>query len=74
MKITELKGNAHVFTLKDGKTFRIFAREVKDVKEEDVSKEMRIAEKMGLIAITPVVIKKEVKEEDPQNKKIGGAK
>lgn len=68
MKIIELKGNAQVFTLKDGKTFRIFARETKDVSEGNISKEMRIAEQMGLISMIPV------EKEVPQNKKTGGAK
>ena len=44
MKITELKGRAQVFTLKDGKTLRIFARETKAIADSNISKEMRIAE------------------------------
>lgn len=64
MKITELKGRAQVFTLKDGKTLRIFARQTKEVAESNVSNEMRIAEQMGLILIAKGV---------PNNKK-GGTK
>lgn len=58
MKITELKGRAQVFTRKDGKTFRIFARTTKEVAESNISNEMRIAEKMGLILMTEEVSKK----------------
>lgn len=57
MKITELKGKAQVFTLKDGKTLRIFAHQMKEVAESNISKEMRIAERMGLILITKEVSK-----------------
>ena len=64
MKVTELQGRAHVFTLKNGKTFRILSRQTKEIAESNVSNEMRIAEKMGLIIITDVV---------PKNKK-GGTK
>lgn len=55
MKITELKGRAQVFTLKDGKTFRIFARQAKEVADSNISNEMRIAENMGLILLTKTV-------------------
>lgn len=55
MKITELKGRAQVFTLKDGKTFRIFARQTKEVADSNISNEMRIAENMGLILLTKTV-------------------
>lgn len=57
MKVTELQGRAHVFTLKNGKTFRILSRQTKEVAESNVSNEMRIAEKMGLILITEIVSK-----------------
>lgn len=67
MKITELKGRAQVFTLKDGKTFRIFARQTKEVAESNISKEMRIAEQMGLILVTKTPVTKEV----TKNKKGG---
>lgn len=71
MKITELKGRAQVFTLKDGNTFRIFARDTKEVADSNVSNEMRIAERMGLILITKAVT---VVKEVPKNKKSGGTK
>lgn len=69
MKITELKGKAQVFTLKDGKTLRIFARQTKEVAESNISNEMRIAEQMGLILVTKTPVTKEV----TKNKK-GGTK
>ena len=67
MKITELKGRAQVFTLKDGKTLRIFARQTKEVVESNISNEMRIAEQMGLILMTKTPVTKEV----TKNKKGG---
>lgn len=67
MKITELKGRAQVFTLKDGKTLRIFARQTKEVAESNISNEMRIAEQMGLILVTKTSVTKEV----TKNKKGG---
>ena len=60
MKITELKGRAQVFTLKDGKTLRILARQTKEVAESNISNEMRIAEQMGLILVTKTPVTKEV--------------
>lgn len=68
MKITELKGRAQVFTMKDGKTFRIFARQTKEVADSNISNEMRIAEQMGLILLTNVT-----EEVTTKNKK-GGTK
>ena len=73
MKIFELKGNAHVFTQKDGKTFRIFAREGKELDESLISDEMKIAERMGLIMISSVV-PTEVMEVSKNTKKSGGTK
>lgn len=70
MKITELKGRAQVFTLKDGKTLRIFARQTKEVADSNISKEMRIAEQMGLILMTKTIVTEEV---TTKNKK-GGTK
>ena len=67
MKITELKGRAQVFTMKDGKTLRIFARQTKEVAESNISNEMRIAEQMGLILVTKTPVTKEV----TKNKKGG---
>lgn len=74
MTITELKGKAHVFTMKNGKTLRIFARDSQEVAEECISNEMIIAEKMGLIMMTPAV-KAVITKEVPKNtKKSGGTK
>ena len=67
MKIVELKGKSHVFTLKDGKTFRILARETKKIAESNISSEIKIAESMGLV----MLIKDST--EVPKNKK-GGTK
>lgn len=52
MKITELKGKSQVFTLKDGKTLRILARQTKKVADSNISKELKIAETMGLVSLT----------------------
>ena len=66
MKIVELKGKSHTFTLKDGNTLRIFARETKTIADSNISNELRIAETMGLI-----LLKKESKV-SKTNKKTGG--
>lgn len=66
MKIVELKGKSQVFTLKDGNTFRIFARETKEVAESKISNEMRIAESMGLVLL--------LKESELPKKNKGGTK
>ena len=68
MKITELKGKAQVFTLKDGKTLRIFARETKKVADSNISNELKIAETMGLVLLT------KDSTEVPNTKKSGGTK
>ena len=68
MKITELKGKSQVFTLKDGTTLRIFARETKKIAESNISNELRIAENMGLI-----ILSKDT-EVPKTNKKLGGTK
>lgn len=52
IKITEIKGRVQVFTLKDGNTLRIFARKSKEVAEKNISDEIKLAERMGLIMIT----------------------
>jgi len=69
MKITELKGKSHVFTLKDGNTFRIFAHETKKVADSNISNELKIAENMGLILLA-----KDYTELPKNNKKSGGTK
>lgn len=68
MKITELRGKPHIFTLKDGTTLRIFARETKTLAESKISNELRIAETMGLILLT------KESEVPKTNKKTGGTK
>ena len=70
MKITERKGKAQVFTLKDGKTLRIFPRKTKEVADSNISNEMRIAEQMGLLLMT----KTNVIEEATIETKKGGTK
>lgn len=67
MKIIELKGKSQVFTLKDGKTLRIFARQTKKVADSNISNELRIAESMGLVMLT-----KDYTEVPKNNKKSGG--
>ena len=74
VKITELRGNAQVFSLKDGTTFRIFARETRSVAENKISDEMQIAENMGLIAINTEAPEKEKDTVADKPKKTGGAK
>lgn len=69
MKIVELKGRSQVFTLKDGKTLRIFARETKNVSDGNISNELKIAESMGLVLLT-----KDSNEVPKNNKKSGGTK
>lgn len=68
MKIIELKGKSHVFTLKDGKTLRIFAHQTTEIDESNVSDELKIAVSMGLI----LLVKDSVAV--PKNKKSGGTK
>ena len=57
MKITENKGRAQVFTLKDGKTLRILARTSAEVKDSKISEEILIAEQMGLVVLSPTTKK-----------------
>ena len=68
MRVTELKGKSQVFTLKDGKTLRILARETKKVADSNISNELKIAESMGLILLTKDSTKV------PSTKKSGGTK
>ena len=72
VRITELIGRPHTFTLKDGNTFRIFARKTKDISESKISDEMRRAEVKGLILITAIAEEEEVSK--TSNKKSGGTK
>lgn len=68
MKIIELKGKSQVFTLKDGSTLRILARQEKNVTDSNISNELKIAENMGLVMLT------KDSTEVPKNKKSGGTK
>lgn len=67
MKVVELKGKSHVFTLKDGKTLRIFSHQEKKVGDNNISNELKIAESMGLVKLL------KDSTEVPKNKK-GGTK
>ena len=69
MKIIELKGKSQVFTLKNGKTLRIFARQTKEISESNISEGLKIAESMGLILLV-----KDSKEVPKNTKKSGGTK
>ena len=69
MIITEIKGKSQVFTLKDGSTLRLLAREEKKISEELISEELLIAESMQLVLMT-----KDSVAEVPKNKKSGGTK
>ena len=51
VKIVELAGMSHVFTLKDGSTFRLMSHSSKDVKSSLLTEEFSIAEKRGIILI-----------------------
>ena len=68
MKIIELKGKYHVFTLKNGNTLRILAHQTREVADSNISDELKIAESMGLILLV------KDSEEVPKNKKSGGTK
>jgi len=49
MKIYEIAGAPHIFELKDGSDFRLFAREVKEIPDSKVSEQLYTAQKMGFI-------------------------
>lgn len=61
IKVIELKGKSHVFTLSNGKTFRIFSNQRVDIQSSLVSEEMRLAESMGIIALVQEEVPDEVK-------------
>ena len=67
MRITELKGKSQVFTLKDGKTLRLFAHDTKKIADSKISTELKIAESMGLVLLTKDSVK-------VPNEKSGGTK
>ena len=69
IKVVELRGKSHVFTLSHGKTFRIFAHQTKELSLSLVSNEVRLAESMGIIALIQEETPDEVKS---TNKSKGG--
>lgn len=54
VKVIELQGLPHTLTQKDGKTFRLFARETKVIDEKLISDEFLAEQKMGDILLVPV--------------------
>lgn len=76
VKVIELQGMPQVFTLKDGKTLRIYARETKEIESSKVSTELKRAEERGFIMLSPVpkVQKASLAEETKTSKKSGGVK
>ena len=57
MKVRELKGWPHVFTLTSGKTLRIFPYQEKDIPAEEVSEDITQAVNMKLISCVAEVPK-----------------
>lgn len=49
MRIVELRGASHVYTLNDGSTFRILAHSTVEIADELISDEMRRAEKLRIL-------------------------
>ena len=54
VNVIELQGHPHTLTQKDGKTFRLFARETKVIDESLISDEFLAEQKNGWIALVPV--------------------
>lgn len=60
IKVVERGGVARVFNIKDAKdstkpaTLRLLARKSKLIEDNQVSDELKLAEKMGIIALIPV--------------------
>lgn len=52
IRVAEIQGRSHVFTLKDGSTMRLMSRSHKDLEEDMVSDDIRIAEERGYIYTT----------------------
>ena len=73
MKIIELKGNSHTFTLSNGETFRIFARQTKVIKDSLISDDITRAEDMGLVMLVAETTAKTAEKSATDIKK-GGAK
>lgn len=53
--ITEIAGTSHVFTLKNGDILRLWSRKTVSIPDEQVSSDIRKAEKMKLIFISKSV-------------------
>lgn len=66
-KVIETQGRPHTLTQKDGKTFRLFARQEKTISEEVISPEFYAEQAMGNIVLVPM--------KNEENKKTkGGSK
>lgn len=53
-KVIETQGRPHTLTQKDGKTFRLFARQEKIIEESLISPEFYAEQAMGNIVIIPM--------------------
>ena len=65
IKVTEIGGVARVFNLNKG-TLRLLARQSKTISDGEVSEELKIAEKQGIIymqAVTDTTTKKKGENE-----------
>ena len=67
MKIIETKGLPHTLTQKDGKTFRLFARQEVELSDNLISDEFYAEQKIGGLILVP-----DVKEDNKSVK--GGTK
>lgn len=66
IKVTEIGGVARVFNLNKG-TLRLLARQSKTISDGEVSEELKIAEKQGIIymqAVTDATINKKKGENE----------
>lgn len=54
IRVIECQGFPHTLTQADGKTFRLFAREVKEIDEKLISPEFLAEQKEGYIILDPV--------------------
>lgn len=66
-QVIEIQGRSHTLTQKDGKTFRLFARQTKVIDEKLISNEFFAEQEMKSIILIPV------KNEETKNSK-GGTK
>ena len=62
VKVIEVQGTPHTLTQKNGKTFRLFARQTKVIDESLISDEFLAEQKMGNIIITPVKTEEKIVE------------